>query len=362
MANSLTMRKLWLVLLSVSLLLGAGSEGYAQLNRKSIKKNNKRIASYRGRKSAFGKEKRYNAIGFSVNAVNYYGDLAPKPQRVSTDISFTRPGFGLSFVHRFGPRYSLKAEFMYATLKGSDADSADPGDLSNGVFRYQRNLSFRNRIKELSVVAVFDLFENQSTYISRVKWTPYAFLGVAAFHHNPQAQAPATDLNGNPLAEAGQWVDLRPLGTEGQHSDLNQNDVNFGIKPYSSLQMAIPFGVGARFRINEVMDLWADIGFRYTFTDYLDDVSQNYVDLGVFGNNELAKAMSYRTNELTGYPTSAYTYTSTRDNQTYSVQNGYGHEQEFSYRGSKADRDIYMVTSFKLTYILGATFHRAKFR
>lgn len=349
-------------MISVALLLGSGGESFAQLNRKSIKKNNKRIASFRGKKSAFGKEKRYNAIGVSLNAVNYYGDLAPRPQRISTDISFTRPGLGVSFVHRFGPRYSLKGEFMYATLKGSDADSADPGDLSNGIFRYQRNLSFRNRIKELSVVAVFDLFENQSTYISRVKWTPYAFLGLAAFHHNPQAQAPATGLNGAPLPEAGKWVDLRPLGTEGQYSTLLDTDINAGIKPYKQFQVAIPFGIGARFRINEVMDLWGDIAFRYTFTDYLDDVSQNYVDLGVFGNNELAKAMSYRTNEL-GAPPPASTFSyAGRDGNTYAVRSGYGHEQEFSYRGSKSDRDIYMVTSIRLSIILGATFHRAKFR
>lgn len=355
------MRKLWLVVLFISLVAGVAPEGYAQLNRKSIKKNNKRIASYRGRKSSFGKEKRYNSLGFSVNAVNYYGDLAPKPQRVSTDISFTRPGFGLSFTHRFGPQYSLKAEFMYATLKGSDVDSADPGDTSNGIFRYQRNLSFRNRIKELSVVAVFDLFENQSTYISRVKWTPYAFLGVAAFHHNPQAQAPAFQVDGvTPLAEAGQWVDLRPLGTEGQNATLLDTDANFGIKPYKSLQVAIPFGIGARFRINEVMDLWGDISFRYTFTDYLDDVSQNYVDLGVFGNDELARAMSYRTNEIIS-PTNPLTYVG-RDGQNYTVQAGYGHEYRDNLRGSKSDRDIYMVTSIRLTYILGATFHRAKFR
>ncbi len=354
------MRKIWLVALLFSILVGSAPEAYSQLNRKSIKKNNKRIASYRGRKSAFGKEKIYNSLGFSVNAVNYYGDLAPRPQRVSTDISFTRPGLGLSFTHRFGPRYSLKGEFMYATLRGSDVDSADPGDLTNGIFRFQRNLSFRNRIKELSVVAVFDLFENQSTYISRVRWTPYAFIGLAAFHHNPQAQAPTTDLNGNPLPQAGQWVDLRPLGTEGQHATLEPTDRNFGIKPYKSLQVAIPFGIGARFRINEVMDLWGDIAFRYTFTDYLDDVSQNYVDLGVFENNELAKALSYRTNEL-GTPTNPQTYVA-RDGQTYTVQAGYGSEFPDNIRGSKADRDIYMVTSIRLTYILGATFHKAKFR
>ncbi|MEP2670807.1 MAG: DUF6089 family protein [Cyclobacteriaceae bacterium] len=354
------MRKLWLVLLSISLLIVVSPAAEAQMNRKSIKKNNKRIASYRGRKSSFGKEKRYNSVGLSLNAVNYYGDLAPRPQRVSTDISFTRPGIGLSFIHRFGPRYSLKGEFMYATIKGSDADSADPGDLDNGIYRYQRNLSFRNRIKELSVVAVFDLFENQSTYISRVRWTPYAFLGVAAFHHNPQAQAPATDLNGNPLAQAGQWVDLRPLGTEGQNATLLDTDVNSGIEPYKQIQFAIPFGIGARFRLNEVMDLWADIGFRYTFTDYLDDVSQNYVDLGVFGNDELARAMSYRTNEL-GPPPNPNTYVA-RDGQTYTVQAGYGSEFRDNLRGSKSDRDIYMVTSIRLSIILGATFHKAKFR
>lgn len=355
------MRKLWLGLLFVGVLVSFAPESYGQMNRKSIKKNNKRIASYRGRKSSFGKEKRYNTLGFSVNAVNYYGDLAPRPQRVSTDISFTRPGFGLNFTHRFGPRYSLKAEFMYATLKGSDADSADPGDTSNGIFRYQRNLSFRNRIKELTVVAVFDLFENQSTYISRVKWTPYAFLGIAAFHHNPQAQAPATDLNGTALPQAGQWVDLRPLGTEGQNANLRDTDANFGIKPYKSLQLAIPFGIGARFRINEVMDLSGDISFRYTFTDYLDDVSQNYVDLGVFGNDELARAMSYRTGEL-GAPSNPYSYLGRDNNVSYTVQSGYGHELRDNLRGSKADRDIYMVTSIRLTYILGATFHKAKFR
>lgn len=343
---------------------GMSIDAMAQLNRKNIKKNNKRIAHFKGKKSHFGKDKIYNALGFSVNALNYYGDIAPRPSRISTDISFTRPGFGVSFAHRFGPRYTLQGQFMYGVLRGSDTDSADPTDLSSGIYRYKRNLSFRNQIKELSVVAVFDLFPNQGNYISRVKWTPYVYLGLAGFLHNPEAIAPATGLNGAPLAEAGQWVKLRPLGTEGQYSNLDPNDVNYGIKPYKTAQIAIPFGLGARFRINEVMDLWGDIGFRYTFFDYLDDVSQNYVDLGVL-NSELARAMSYRTGEL-NLPTSTNTYVG-RNGQTYTVEPGYG--QEFrgpegigNLRGSKNDRDIYMVTSIRLTYVLGATFHRAKFR
>lgn len=335
------------------------------MNRRSIKKNNRRISSYRGRKFSFGKDKAYSMIGISVNALNYYGDLAPRPTKLSTDISFTRPGFGLVFSHRFGPRYSLTAQFMYGTLRGSDAESAKESDLSNGTFRFNRNLSFRNRIQELSVVASIDLFENMSTYISRVRWTPYVWAGLAVFHHNPQAKAPETDLNGNPLPEAGKWVNLRKLGTEGQYSTLNETDVNHGNKPYSLFQITIPFGVGARFRLNEVMDFSVEMGVRYLFTDYIDDVSKNYVDVGVFGNNELAKAMSYRSNELDkvkNNPGLLVAETSVYDGKTYNLLPGYGKEFPDNKRGNSSDKDVYMVTTFKLTYILGKTFHRAKFR
>jgi Domain of unknown function (DUF6089) len=359
------MRKLWLASLAVFFLIAGREEGYSQLNRKSIKRNNKRISSFKGKKSHFGKDKIYNAVGFSANALNYYGDIAPRPQRISTDISFTKPGLGISFAHRFGPRYTLQGQFMYGVLKGGDNESADKNDMENGVFRYKRNLSFRNHIKEFSVVAVLDLFKNQGNYISRAKWTPYIFLGVAGYLHNPQGLAPATGVDGvTPLAEAGQWVKLRPLGTEGQYSNLASTDVNFGNKPYKLMQFAIPFGLGVRLRVNEVIDLWGDLGFRYTFTDYLDDVSQNYVDLGVL-NSELARAMSYRTNELK-LSSSTRQYTG-RNGIIYTVENGYGEEIPptdgiGNRRGSKNDRDIYMVTSIRLTYILGATFHRAKFR
>ncbi len=348
------MKKLLVGLITLLLVLSIAPNSNGQFNRKAIKKNNKRIATFTGKKK-FSREHVYSGVGFSLSALNYYGDLSPLPSKFSTDISFTKPAFGISLFHRFGPRYTLVAQFMYGTLKGSDAESAKGDD---GNFRKERNLSFRNRIKEVSINFVFDLFENNGTYISRVKWTPYGFIGFAAFLHNPQAQAPKTYLDGTPDPKAGQWVNLQPLGTEGQYSTLQPGDINYGIKPYSLLQIAIPFGVGGRFRLNEVLDLWADIGFRYTFTDYLDDVSRNYVDLGVF-KDPLAQAMSYRSNEVTA-PTASYT--SLRDGKTYPVVNGYGSEFRDNWRGHKASRDIYMVTSVKITYILGATFHRAKFR
>lgn len=330
------------------------------MNRKAIKRNNKKMYSYRGKK-AFGKEKIYSAIGLSVNALNYFGDLAPKPSRLSTDISFTRPAIGLSFSHRFGPRYMLTAQFMYGTLKGSDAESADKNDAENGVYRYQRNLSFRNRVKELSIVASMDLYENQATYISRVDWTPFAFAGLAVFHHNPQAQVPDTDLNGVAFSNAGEWVDLQPLGTEGQHADLPDGAVNKGLDPYKRIQVAIPFGIGARFRVNQVMDFSVEWGFRYLFTDYIDDVSANYVNLDQL-DSELARAMSYRTNEVKGTPPPVTAGGLSVDSGGYTVWRGYGSEAPSNVRGSKNDKDVFMVTTFRLSYIIGKTFNRAKFR
>ena len=155
------MRKVFIACLCTLIILSGVEEGYAQFNRKSIKGTNKRMASYRGNKSRFGKQRQYNALGFSVSALNYYGDLSPSAKKISTDISFTRPGFALSYARRLGPRFTLQGQFMFGTISGSDSESADKNDLSSGVYRYKRNLSFRNQIKELSVVAVFDLFENQ---------------------------------------------------------------------------------------------------------------------------------------------------------------------------------------------------------
>ena len=357
------MRYLSIFVMFLFFVLGSLEEGYGQMNRRSIRKNNKRLSSFRGKKFGFGKEKRYNAVGFTLNGLNYFGDLAPLRSRISTDLGFTRPALGISIAHRFGPRYTLQGGFSYGTLRGDDAKSADPSK-PESASRYVRNLSFRNRIKELSVVAVFDLFENQSTYITRADWTPFAFLGVTVFHHNPKAKAPDTDVNGQPLAQAGQWVSLQPLGTEGQYSTLAPDAVNYGIKPYKRIQISIPFGIGLRYKINALTDFSFEFGIRYLFTDYIDDVSHNYVNLDVL-NSELARAMSFRSNEVTASPNDTYAIAllSAKDSYNgYNVLAGYGKEHPDNLRGNASNKDFFTVTTFRLTYIIGKTFHRAKFR
>ncbi len=364
-------KRLLLIFLPLVLTFSYLNQGYAQrrkFNRRQILKNNKNIRNFRGRKNFFDKSRRYNYFGFSINALNYFGDITPRATIGSTDISFTKPAFGFHVGHRFGPRYTLLGGYTYGTLEGDDAISSAPDDIESR-YRYVRNLSFRNQIHEWSIKAIFDLWANEGTYISRVRWTPYIFGGIAVFHHTPQAKvSEASDL-----PEAGQWVDLQPLGTEGQFAEIpGAGSTQFG-KQYKSVQLALTPGIGARLRLNEVLDLSIETGMRYTFTDYLDDVSGNYVDDWVL-TSDLARELADRSMELVSSDGAerdfetidTFTGRQMVENpftmETTEKIRGYGSTGLDNIRGNSQDFDVYLVTTIKVSYILGGSIRKAKFR
>ncbi|MDN5201558.1 DUF6089 family protein [Fulvivirgaceae bacterium BMA10] len=363
------MKKLYIVsifLLSMFLSYDFAEAQNRRRGSRISKQKNRMISRYRGGSVGDFSRKRYISIGGSLSAFNYFGDLAPKPSALSTDISFTRPGIGIVGLYRFGPRYSVRGTLSYGRLKGDDFDSADPAD-ENARYRYVRNLQFRNNIFELAVTGVVDIIPNMGTFVARPTFVPYVFGGLAVFYHNPQALVPETDVNnGNAAFEnAGQWVDLEPLGTEGQYISGS------GVSPYKKIQIAIPLGIGVRYRVNHALDLSFEIGYRQLFFDYIDDVSGNYVDLGLF-TDDLTRALSDRSREANAVESGEVrdlsvanriiTYTGA-DGRTYQVIAGYGDAHPESIRGNASDNDIYVVTSFQLTYILGGSlFGGAKYR
>jgi len=364
--SSGVMRMAMVMLLSLVVLLG--NDANAQRKSKSyLKKKNRKIGNYKGGSIHFDKNKRYINVGGSFDILNYFGDLAPKSHMASTNFSLTRPAISIFGSYRYSPNLAFRASFSYGRLTGDDFESADPYG-ENSKFRYVRNLSFRNDIKELAFTASWDFFGNHGTFLNRVPFTPYAFAGVAVFHHNPKGKAPESDKFGNPLEEAGEWVALQPLGTEGQLSG------HYDVKQYSVIQPSIPFGLGLRAKLQKRLDFEFEIGYRFLFTDYLDDVSGMYVDLGAL-DSELARAMSDRSREtnavVSGSPRDfeaiesivrLTTYTSEYDGRDYTVYGGYGQEHPDNNRGLANDKDIYIVTSFKVSYIISGSFKRAKFR
>ncbi|MBX9852835.1 MAG: hypothetical protein K2X86_13910 [Cytophagaceae bacterium] len=290
------------------------------------------------------KKHRYHSIGFSVNAMNYVGELDPGPSFLSPGIKFTRPNFGVTYLKRLQPRYSLRANVSWGRLKGDDYQNASFND--KDINRKMRNLSFRSSILEIKVDVVVDLWENRGRHTKRPDYTPYAFLGIAYFHHNPKT------------LYQGSWVALQPLKTEG--------------KSYSLNQVAFPMGLGFRYKLGKQWDLAFEMGWRFTLTDYLDDVSKSYADKSTLGS-QAAKDLSDRSGELFANAEMAPYITNQGgfipDNNTangnpggttpgYRI-NGYGAAGD--QRGD-SNRDWYIISGFHLTYIIPGRVICPKFR
>lgn len=290
----------------------------------------------------FKKKSRYTSLGVSLNAMNYVGDLDPGQSFISPALRFTRMNLGAIISHRVGPRYTVRGAFSWGRIKGDDAISS--GTEGDDVFRNIRNLSFRNDIYELKADFVVDLFQNRRGMERRANYTPYVFAGIAGFYHNPQTEYD------------NEWVDLQPLGTEGQYLDgVGQEE------PYSRYQISLPFGVGFRYKIGMSLDLAFEIGWRPTFTDYLDDVGGHYVDKALFGSpGDPVYDLSDRSTERP-LPDNAPSHIRVRQEGEHTYYNGYG--DGTSNRGDVNGRnDWYIVTGFQLTYIFHPRVICPKFR
>lgn len=216
-------------------------------------------------------------FGFWLGAAHYSGDLSPS---LTQYYQLFRPAGGVFSRINVNPRISFKTMVAAGTIVGDDT-------WSNNPYHQARNLSFRNTILEAGVHLEFNFFSfvlNSRDF----RFTPYTFIGMGAFAHNPQAELD------------GEWYDLQPLGTEGQ-----QFPDYSGRQPYSLVQIAIPYGGGFKWNVRDGLNVCFEIGYRGLYTDYLDDVSTTYIDNGVIAagqNGGIAAALADRSGEVSTEP------------------------------------------------------------
>jgi hypothetical protein len=344
--------------LSVLLLLLAGCFEFAeaQVNRAGMRRKNRQISTFT-MSTKFPASRRYVTLGAHIGTATYFGDIAPRTSVVSFDPSFTRPSVGLYGSYRIHPNIGLRGMFSWVRIQGDDFKSQDTDDLS-ARYRYIRNHHFRNDIKELSIGGTFDLYGNNSSFVRRRTINPYAFASIAVFHHNPKALAPEG------TEEEGRWVSLQPLGTEGQ------GRAGYA-RPYSLVQVGVPLGLGIKYKLTDLLDLAFEVGYRLTFTNYLDDVGGMYADPNDFEAGSLAQQMAFRSAEATA----AYTgenrnieAVAANISSSYTVRtaNGVPYVNGWAFRnqirGGSSGRDYYVVTGFHLSYILADRSRAPKFR
>ena len=215
----------------------------------------------------------HTEIGFLLGASNYIGELSNNQSTFYWQE--TKPAFGFFGKYNHNSMVALRGGLNFSSVSGEDSNSENKS-IS------ERNLSFQSRIIELSLIGEFN-FPGYQPYALAKPFSPFLFGGIALANFNPKA-----DFNGESVA-------LQPLGTEGQ-------GIPGFARPYSKTTLAIPFGAGLKWALNDAINVGFEVGARLTFTDYLDDVGGVFADNDALiqGNGELAAALANRTGELLG--------------------------------------------------------------
>lgn len=280
-------------------------------------------------------------FGVNLGASNYLGEIGGQ-EGTRRDFVFdmklnrTQYVFGGFARYRVSPTLAINGGINYGRIRGNDFNSKNPA-------RVARNLSFRNNILEFSTRAEITLFYDNDAG-GRGYYNPdfrvYAFGGVGVFHHNPRARYYG------PLEEFdGELVDLRPLKTEGVE--------------YSNWQFTLPVGLGVYFTFMKRHRFGWELGYRTTFTDYLDDVSTTFPseDRLSTDNRQLAIEMSNRTN--------AESLANARE---LAIEFGQDIPNAGSFdvgekRGDATNNDGYLFTQFSYSYVLKgkSSFYKARY-
>ncbi len=246
--------------------------------------------------------------GLSMGLSSYLGDL----KATTYHLDQNSLSGGAQGRYNFNDRFSLRAAFNFGTIKAED-------DLTGMTKLMARNLSFRSRIQEFSLIGEANILRFGSHRMNKkgrnyYKFTPFVFGGLAVFHFNPEAKY------------QGKWYELQPLGTEGQYVPGSR------VKDYNLTQISLPVGVGLKFQLEPNIVVSYEIGWRKTFTDYLDDVSGSYYDFDAIraATGDIAATLAYRGDELNaGLPESAVAG---------------------SQRGESANDDWYIISSLTISY------------
>lgn len=217
-------------------------------------------------------------VGFGLGTSHYFGDLNPEGSLNPMNYSA-----GLFYQRYLGNYIGVRLSANYIHLAASDADNKAPA-------YHNRGLDFTNKVLELTLTGSFNFFRYAPGTRGH-SFTPYVGLGIGGIYTDPYTKT-----------DQGEKVSLRKLGTEGQYSSMPHDG-----RKYGSFAMIFPLSVGVRQALSTKLNIFAEATYRFTRTDYLDDVSSTYAgpeafDPGNYKGNaaQAAKALALQDRNLEG--------------------------------------------------------------
>ncbi|MFZ1380877.1 MAG: DUF6089 family protein [Saprospiraceae bacterium] len=237
--------------------------------------------------------------GLWLGGAHYFGDL-------NNLYRINEPGLagGATVRYNFNHRLSVRGQLNLARIRAHDTKSTNAFDL-------RRNLNFYSNIIEFAPAMEINFFHYK--HGSKEKGvSPYLYGGYSFFYFNPK-----TKYN-------GETIELRPLGTEGQQVG----------QEYYSIAGAWLVGGGVKFDLNYRWSINVDLGYRFTSTDYLDDVHSIYPDYSELRSSRGDMAVLLADRSL---PDS--------NNSKIGI--------EGTQRGDSRDKDAYITAGVNLIYFFG---------
>ncbi|HVF80524.1 MAG TPA: hypothetical protein VM884_01245 [Flavisolibacter sp.] len=209
-------------------------------------------------------------VGLGLGPLIFLGDLGGglgKGTYFVKDVNLpvTKMAKGL-FVNYYPQEWiGFRVALNQGVLEGADSLIKEKG--GDESYRYVRNLSFRTNLFEAyAAVEIYPtvFFEEYDGLQGKVR--PYGVVGVGMFKFKPQTKY--FSPNGT-----SRWVDLEPLQIEGQGMK------EYPDRPrYKLSSMEIPLGAGIKWYAKENMYIGFEVMHRKTFTDYVDDLSNDYIN------------------------------------------------------------------------------------
>lgn len=242
------------------------------------------------------------------------------------DLNWRATRFGGHFGGRYflHERFAVQGSFTFGLIHGDDKNTQE-------YFRSHRDVSFRSPIYEFHTRVEYKIRKERDghRYDLRgvrgqraIKLVTYAYFGVGVFYFNPQAKIDGT------------WIDLRPIGTEGQNYLETRS-------PYSRFSLALIPGLLVKYKANRHWAYSMEIGPRFLFTDYLDDASTTYAN---------PRLVAQHQNSVEPYLAMILADPAYEKNQTSSGGYTYYNEQ----RGNPHNNDFYMFVMMTVHYKLRA--------
>lgn len=211
-------------------------------------------------------------VSFGLGSTNFLGELGGSNTIGShfvKDFDFNASRWVIQggYGYKIAEQWAVKGNVLFGRLYGNDAFTEE-------FHRNNRNLHFRAPFIDVAATIDFSIIKERYGHrydLRRIKGKNnlpnlYIYTGIAGTWFNPKAQY--TD---------GEWYALQPLGTEGQ-----------GIVPtrelYSRICVTVPVGLGLNYIIDRNLGIGFEYGVRFTLSDYVDDVSNTYVDPSIFSD------------------------------------------------------------------------------